>query len=143
VNANSHDEESDLTWSMCTSPLTLLALSAVAAVGGLQWTHRLALDPKFHVSWTPSEEEVTFEIQVGNGISAIYTLLLCVQVATLGYVSLGFSPNGGMKGADMFLAWIDDHSGKVIAHVRRGYWPITAHFRLIGSSRHRHFAAGD
>ena len=25
-----------------------------------------------------------------------------------GYVSLGFSPNGGMEGADIFLAWIKE-----------------------------------
>ena len=30
------------------------------------------------------------------------------QVATLGYVGLGFSPTGGMAGADIVLAWVDE-----------------------------------
>ena len=60
----------------------------------LPWTHHLILDHenKFHVFWLPSEKDITFEL----------------RVETRGYVALGFSPNGGMKGSDIALAWVDD-----------------------------------
>ena len=32
------------------------------------------------------------------------------QVATLGYVGLGFSNNGRMKGSDIVVGWIKDDS---------------------------------
>ena len=32
------------------------------------------------------------------------------QVATLGYVGLGFSNNGRMKGSDIVIGWIKDDS---------------------------------
>ncbi|CAL4227166.1 unnamed protein product, partial [Meganyctiphanes norvegica] len=50
----------------------------------------------FRMMWTPEEKYLMVEI----------------QVAALGYVSLGFSPNGGMGGSDMFFGWVDD-SGRV------------------------------
>lgn len=40
----------------------------------------------------------------------------CPQVRTQGYVGLGFSPNGGMKGADVVLGWVAD-DGKVMLQV--------------------------
>ncbi|XP_037779474.1 LOW QUALITY PROTEIN: MOXD1 homolog 1-like [Penaeus monodon] len=43
--------------------------------------------------------------------------LSSAQVATRGYVGLGFSPNGGMKGADIVLGWVDAR-GHVHAHDR-------------------------
>ncbi|ROT62616.1 dopamine beta hydroxylase [Penaeus vannamei] len=42
-----------------------------------------------------------------------------IQVATHGYVGLGFSPNGGMKGADIVLGWVDAQ-GDLHAHVSQG-----------------------
>lgn len=42
------------------------------------------------------------------------SILFCAQkVKTLGYVAIGFSPNGGMKGADIALGWVNDNDGKV------------------------------
>ncbi len=38
------------------------------------------------------------------------------QVKSLGYVSIGFSPNGGMKGADIIIAWMEN--GKVFLEDR-------------------------
>ena len=60
-----------------------------------KWTHHLVLDPQelFHLFWTPSEDTIRFEI----------------QVKTLGYVAIGFSPNGGMMGSDIILGWVPDH----------------------------------
>ncbi|ROT77268.1 dopamine beta hydroxylase [Penaeus vannamei] len=56
--------------------------------------HRAVLDTegKYVMLWTPGEEDITFEI----------------QVATKGYVGLGFSPNGGMAGSDIVLGWVTD-----------------------------------
>ena len=39
------------------------------------------------------------------------------QAETHGYVAIGFSPNGGMAGADIFLAWVHNNGtivGKVV-----------------------------
>ena len=35
------------------------------------------------------------------------------QVQSHGYVAIGFSSNGGMKGADIALGWVNDGDGKV------------------------------
>nr|XP_045616124.1 MOXD1 homolog 1-like isoform X2 [Procambarus clarkii] len=82
-----------------------LSMDAEAA-GSLvpfQYTRRSVLDQKgrYVVMWAPREKDIIFE----------------VQVATKGYVGLGFSSNGGMKGADIVLGWVDD-SGKVFLHDR-------------------------
>ncbi|ROT68032.1 dopamine beta hydroxylase [Penaeus vannamei] len=56
--------------------------------------HRAVLDQRgdFVMLWTPKENNIIFE----------------VQVATKGYVGLGFSPNGGMAGSDIVLGWVTD-----------------------------------
>ena len=68
----------------------------------MNWQFHEILDPldKFHAFWNQEESHVTMEI----------------QVATLGWVGIGFSPNGDMKGADIFLAWVKD--GQIVAHDR-------------------------
>ena len=50
-----------------------------------------------------------------DSITVVYSLL---QVATLGYVGIGFSPNGGMASSDMILAWVTA-DGAVVLHVRK------------------------
>ena len=47
------------------------------------------------LEWLPQEHNITFRITVN----------------TLGYVGLGFSPSGGMDGADIIIAWVDDNTG--------------------------------
>ncbi|KAA0202187.1 hypothetical protein HAZT_HAZT006149 [Hyalella azteca] len=64
---------------------------------------------KFFMAWTAETEHVTFEIQ----------LSISPQVATLGYAGLGFSPSGGMQGADIILGWVDD-SGEAHLHDMHG-----------------------
>ncbi|XP_033336186.2 MOXD1 homolog 1 [Megalopta genalis] len=50
------------------------------------------------LEWDPSDEEmVTFK----------------VTAKTLGYVGIGFNEKNHMKGADILLAWVDDHTGTV------------------------------
>ncbi|XP_047477058.1 DBH-like monooxygenase protein 1 [Penaeus chinensis] len=65
--------------------------------------HAAMLDQRghFHMLWTPREKDIAIEI----------------QVATHGYVGLGFSSNGGMKGSDIVLGWVDT-DGKLHAHDR-------------------------
>ncbi|XP_042238957.1 uncharacterized protein LOC121877254 isoform X2 [Homarus americanus] len=76
----------------------------------MDFTHRVMLDQSgnYFMLWTPLESNITIE----------------VQVATTGYVGLGFSPNGGMKGADIVMGWVDN-SGNVFLHDRysNGYEP--------------------
>lgn len=39
------------------------------------------------------------------------------QVEALGYVGIGFSPTGGMHGADIVIAWVDPDTGTVVLSV--------------------------
>lgn len=56
------------------------------------------------LEWDPSnEDEVVFR----------------VTAKTLGYVGIGFNEKGNMKGADILLAWVDDHTGAVNLLVSR------------------------
>lgn len=61
-----------------------------------QWTHWEVLDAVGDVvlRWQPRHQEILFR----------------VEAKTLGYVGIGFSPDGGMEGADMVLGWVDDRS---------------------------------
>jgi len=61
--------------------------------------HHMVLDMegKYHLSWSLGLSGITFKM----------------EVETLGYIGLGFSPDGGMAGADMVIAWVDDVSGEV------------------------------
>lgn len=59
------------------------------------------------LEWDPTDEEiVTFR----------------VTAKTLGYVGIGFNEKSHMKGADILLAWIDNHNGHVnllVSEMRR------------------------
>ena len=69
-----------------------------------QWTHHTVLDREgvVQLSWVPGEDRITF----------------LLEVAAHGYVGLGFSPGGGMHGADMVLGWVTD--GRVTLQDRHG-----------------------
>ena len=65
-----------------------------------RFTRREMLDDDGEVvlEWDPSDEEmITFK----------------VTAKTLGYVGIGFNEKNHMKGADILLAWVDDHTGTV------------------------------
>lgn len=76
------------------------------------------------LEWDPSDdEEVIFK----------------VTARTLGYVGIGFNEKSHMKGADILLAWVDDHTGVVnllvslsYPIVRRSRWPLID--RKVGRS---------
>lgn len=63
-----------------------------------QWTHAEVLDTKGDVvlRWQPRHQEILFR----------------VEARTRGYVGIGFSPDGGMQGADIVLGWVDDRTGQ-------------------------------
>lgn len=57
-----------------------------------KWVHSTELPSKMEVSWIDSDPEyVTIEMKGPNR----------------GYIAIGFSPSGGMAGADMFVGWVD------------------------------------
>lgn len=62
------------------------------------WTHSQVLDKKGDIilKWQPRHQEISFRI----------------EARTKGYVGIGFSPNGGMEGADILIGWIDDNDLK-------------------------------
>lgn len=62
------------------------------------WTHSQVLDNDGYIvlRWQPRHQEITFRI----------------EARTRGYVGIGFSPNGGMKEADIVIGWIDDYTLK-------------------------------
>ncbi|KAK9745804.1 Copper type II ascorbate-dependent monooxygenase, N-terminal domain [Popillia japonica] len=64
-----------------------------------QWTHWEYLDDEKNIllRWQTRHQEILFR----------------VEARTLGYVGIGFSPNGDMEGADITIGWVDD-SGKAI-----------------------------
>ena len=52
------------------------------------------------------------------------TFQIYYKAKAKGYVALGFSPNGGMAGSDIFMAWIDGNN-QVVAQVcksGKNYW---------------------
>lgn len=81
----------------------LIHLGSSVSVGSrtpMVWTRELVLDEKF-----------TFRFNNENSEK----LILEISAPTRGYVAIGFSPNGGMKGSDIVMAWIDE-GGK--AHIK-------------------------
>jgi hypothetical protein len=74
---------------------------------GDKWTHIVKLDPEngFIAKWfnTPAKPDGSHWIEME------------ISANTRGYVGLGFSPKGGMAGADIVIGWVDNE-GK--AHLR-------------------------
>ena len=54
-------------------------------------------------------------------------------MATHGYIGLGFSPGGGMHGADIMLAWVDT-GGQVHVTDRHAVGNNVPYLPLIGQS---------
>ncbi|XP_042233945.1 DBH-like monooxygenase protein 1 isoform X2 [Homarus americanus] len=86
---------------VCCALLALLGMVNVPGAAGqpsvslapFEFHHRAVMDQRgaYIMLWTPLQDKIVIE----------------VQVATRGYVGLGFSPNGGMKGADVVIGWVD------------------------------------
>lgn len=71
--------------------LVIVASCGIHKVQALQWDNSVDMDDEFRLLWNIKGAEITFE----------------VQVATLGYVGIGFSANGAMDNADMAIGWVD------------------------------------
>lgn len=74
----------------------LLVVSTVMlmTMGGCQamvWENAVDMNDDFRLHWTIKGGEITFEL----------------QVATLGYIGIGFSATGAMDNADMAVGWVD------------------------------------
>ena len=88
---------------------TFFALFAVAAIlvfasaeekSSPLWTRNLAIEDGIRMNWIHDDPEyVTMEISAPGK----------------GYVAVGISPDGSMKGADMIMGWVDSQ-GK--AHIK-------------------------
>lgn len=76
--------------------LLLLLLVAMLVLGpsgsqAMLWENAVDLNDDFRLHWTIKGGEITFEL----------------QVATLGYIGIGFSATGAMDNADMAVGWVD------------------------------------
>ena len=88
--------------------LCLVLFSEVFGHGGhddghsYEWEHQVALDPeeKIWVWWTADVEDKTITFKV--------------QSKAKGWSAVGFSPNGGMEGADILYFWLDGSGTPVI-----------------------------
>lgn len=68
-----------------------MVLAAISQVQAMLWDNAVDLNDDFRLHWTIKGPEITFE----------------VQVATLGYIGIGFSSTGAMDNADMAIGWVD------------------------------------
>lgn len=63
------------------------------------WDHVVDLDQNYQILWTVKETDIILE----------------ARVRTKGYLGFGFSRDGTIYGADIFIGWIDD--GHTFYHV--------------------------
>ena len=72
------------------------------------WVHQFVLDTDTGVSlkWKSTEDE--------NESGSLW-LTMEMFAPTKGYVGVGFSPHGGMTGADIVLGWVDSNG---IPHIK-------------------------
>ncbi|XP_040570289.1 DBH-like monooxygenase protein 1 isoform X3 [Lepeophtheirus salmonis] len=70
--------------------ISFLLLLPSSASPHHKWTHHISLHDNLQLSWTPFHNDIHFEL-VGR---------------THGWIALGFSMNGAMRGSDIALGWI-------------------------------------
>ncbi len=85
--------------------LTINSLLLTYIKANNDWNYHLWLDPykKFSLKWNIDDKE---EFITG-----------LLEVKTRGWIGFGLSPNGGMKGSDIMIAWVDDKDGKTYFEV--------------------------
>lgn len=72
-------------------PLLLLVVVTCGGSRAMVWENAVDMNDDFRLHWTIKGGEITFEL----------------QVATLGYIGIGFSATGAMDNADMAIGWVD------------------------------------
>jgi len=103
-------------WLVAFTTVMFLMLelsSAVEIVDGsktITLNHKTIINENYHLHWTYDDEIIYVEMSAN----------------TLGWVGFGISPNGGMKGADMVIGWVDS-TGEVFVldtHGEGNFAPI-------------------
>lgn len=85
--------------------VVVMSSSNSNSASAMMWENAVDLSDDFRLHWTIKGGEITFEL----------------QVATLGYIGIGFSATGAMDNADMAVGWVD--GGQAYFQVRRFiYW---------------------
>jgi hypothetical protein len=79
--------------------VTCFMISTKVCSAEMLWDHIVNLDENYQLLWKVREPDIVLE----------------VQVRTLGYVGFGFSRDGTIYGADVFIGWIDN--GHTFFHV--------------------------
>jgi hypothetical protein len=73
---------------------------SVGTKDSIIWTRDLPLDERFTVRYNNEDPD---------------KLIMEISAPTKGYVSIGFSPNGAMRGSDIIMGWIDSQGQ---AHIK-------------------------
>ena len=79
----------------------LFLLSSLITLLGVVESNHSPLEYDFSTSLHPS-----YNLYWNNPTDG--KICMAVEVNTLGWVGLGFSPNGGMIGSDIMMAWVID-----------------------------------
>lgn len=111
-----------LLWLISFITILTLEFSNSTPINERKWWNReLSLTGDFHVKWNSNNKEwLTMEMSTN----------------TNGYVAVGFSPNGGMKDADIVLGWVDRNGEphlkvwKLIRSVR-GVWTAAGRYSFM------------
>lgn len=72
--------------------LILAAILVAQSHANQTWDHSVYLDDNYLLQWTVKEPDILFEL----------------QVRAHGYVGFGFSRDGTIYGADVFIGWVDE-----------------------------------
>ena len=73
--------------------IAVILLVVESSHNPLEYDFSTSLHPKYNLYWNnPTDGQIC----------------MAVQVDTPGWVGLGFSPNGGMIGSDIMMAWVVD-----------------------------------
>ena len=109
------------TYLILASTIVLQLMVVESFHEPLNYQFSIPLHPNYTLHWnTPNDGRIC----------------MAVEVETLGWVGLGFSPNGGMIGSDIMMAWVID--GKVTItdrHAEQLSLPqpdVRQDFQLIG-----------
>jgi len=93
-----------------TSLLVYVTSQEVVDVSDESLNHKLIINDNYHLYWAYDNKTITFE----------------VRGRTQGWIGLGFSPNGAMTGADIYLGWVKNDGNIVLydMHGEGNYAPI-------------------
>lgn len=96
--------------------LILVAILIAQGHASRIWDHSVYLDENYLLQWTVKEPDILFE----------------VQVKAHGYVGFGFSRDGTIYGADVFIGWVDE--GHIFFYVSKSLLTFLSYQALLGSS---------